>query len=82
MLADIGRLDRLDGQGLRRLQEVDEGVGAGRDDADGLRGRSVFARPRRPVTLRVIEEALEEPAAVRPPVPRELAREPKGFLRA
>src|SRR5207245_11742164 len=80
--ADIGRLDRLDGQGLRRVEEVDEGIGPGRDDADGLRGRSVFARPGRPVQLRVVEEALEKPAAVGSPVPREVTREAKGLLRA
>src|SRR6266508_1247569 len=64
-------LDLLEGEGLRRIQKIDEGIGTGGDDADGLAGcvgrRIDAARP-----LDMIEEALKEAPRVRLPVAGEL----------
>src|SRR6266436_5882739 len=77
MLREAGRrpgmtaLDLLEGEGFRRIQKIDEGIGTGRDDADGLAGcvgrRIDVARP-----LDMIEEALKDAPRVRLSVAGEL----------
>ncbi len=82
MLGETGRrpgmtaLDLLEGEGFGRIQKIDEGIGPGRDDANGLAGcpprRVNAARP-----LDVIEEALEDAPRVRLSIAGELPGHPE-----
>jgi hypothetical protein len=71
--AGMAALDFLEEEGLGRIHKVHEGIGPGRDDANGL-GEGLIVRRRDPsLALHVIEEALEKASPSRASIAGELA---------
>jgi hypothetical protein len=57
--AGMPALDLLEGEGLRLVEKVDEGIGPGGDDADDL-ARAGAGDFNRTLSLDVIEESLKD----------------------